>query len=272
MPSGFAEFSGVSYQLGEGREQKFYRVVRAGGIGLLVQDGGRTLHPTRRIGEQLREMLALGGGIPSASQLRDSLAEVELPDAARMLRAYPHELSGGQKQRVALSLVLAQKPKILLADEPTTALDPIRRELLLTLLASLKRDRGLAMVLVTHDMRLASRSADRILVLQQGRCVEEGPSGAVFASPKHPYTEELLQGTLTVRGPKATSEPSAQEPVDAAQLRLGCHYVGRCPREERECRVSAPQLEPAEPDWSVACHRVLRNNPSAADKDIFHEE
>ena len=186
---------------------------RGGLAGMVFQEPMTSLNPLHRIGRQVAEAVTLHRALPAAA-LRDRviavLEEAGFPDAAQRLDAFPHQLSGGQRQRVMIAMALANDPALLIADEPTTALDVTIQARILALLDRLKTSRGLAMLLITHDLRIVRRFADRVCVMKDGQVVEAGPVRAVFAAPAHPYTRMLLDAT-----PRGTPDPL---PDDAAPL------------------------------------------------------
>jgi peptide/nickel transport system ATP-binding protein len=187
-----------------GRE---HAALRGRRLAWMPQDPQASLHPLRRVGDQLRESLSVLLGLGRRQAEAAAIAwfdRVELPDPARLLRAYPHELSGGQRQRVGLALALAGDPALLVADEPTSALDPRLAREVLDLLARMRRERGLALLLVSHDLPLVGAYADDVLILRRGEPVECGPVATVFAHPAHAYTRALLAA-----GAPATTEVSA---------------------------------------------------------------
>ena len=189
--TGRLEFAGESMPL----LSPAHRALRGRGIAWMPQDPQASLHPLRRVGSQLTESLRVLRGLDAASalaQARRLFEELELPDPAALLARYPHQLSGGQRQRVGLALALAGNPQVLLADEPTSALDPRLADEILGLLDRLRAQRSLALLLVSHDLPLVGRHAQRLLILQRGRTVEAGPAQDIFSAPTQDYTRELL--------------------------------------------------------------------------------
>jgi oligopeptide transport system ATP-binding protein len=177
--------------------------VRGRGIGFVFQDATGSLTPHRRIGSQIAEVAMAAQGMAGAAARAESrrmLDCVHLPDAGRRLSQYPHELSGGMRQRVALALALVARPRLLFADEPTTALDVTVQAEILALVAELCRDFGMALLLVTHDLGVVAALADRIAVMQSGRIVEQAAAAEFFAGPRHPYSAGLLAAVPTLAG------------------------------------------------------------------------
>ncbi len=180
------------------------RGVRGRGIGFVFQDAGGSLTPHRRIGDQLAEVAAATLGLTARRALEeatDILARVRLPDPAARLAQYPHELSGGMRQRVALALALVARPRLLFADEPTTALDVTVQAEIMALLAALCDDLGMALLLVTHDLGVVAALADRIAVMKEGRLVETSPAASFLQGPRDAYSRALLAAVPTLAGP-----------------------------------------------------------------------
>ena len=175
-----------------GADPATLRAARGGTAGIVFQEPMTSLNPLHRIGRQVGEALALHGARPARGAIEALLAGVGFPDAARRLDAFPHQLSGGQRQRVMIAMALANNPRLLVADEPTTALDVTIQAGILDLLARERRARGLALLLISHDLNVVRRVADRVCVMKDGAVVEAGPAGEVFARPQHPYTRMLL--------------------------------------------------------------------------------
>jgi peptide/nickel transport system ATP-binding protein len=208
---------------------------------MVFQDPMAALDPLQRIGTQIAEgILWHEGGARSAAWARAAalLEEVGLPDPEARLRQYPHELSGGQRQRALIALALACDPALLIADEPTTALDAVVALKVLDLLRDLAERRGMALILVSHDLKAVARVAGRVVVLYGGEVMEEGPVEAVFAAPRHPYTRGLMAARPTVRAPGAprTALPTIPgHPPSLGDLPPGCRFHGRCPEGTAAC-------------------------------------
>jgi peptide/nickel transport system ATP-binding protein len=204
------------------------RAVRWTGAAIVFQGALHSLNPVHRIGPQIEEAVLQHAAKPSAAAARTRAAEllerVGIP-AARA-DAYPHQLSGGQRQRVLIAIALACEPKLLIADEPTTALDVMVQAQVLELLAELQRDQGLAMLFITHDLSVLAQVCSRLAVMYAGRIVEEGPSAEVLASPQHPYSRALAGAFPTIGDPSSRLAPSglAGDPPDPTALPGGCSF------------------------------------------------
>jgi len=228
---------------------------RGSGIGFVFQDASGSLTPHRPIGDQLAEVTMAASGVSSRVALQEAaamLGRVRLPDAGRLLAQYPHELSGGMRQRVAIALALMAKPRILFADEPTTALDVTVQAEVMALLASLCSEFGMALLIVTHDLGVVAALADRIAVMYAGRFVEVGEAQALLANPRHPYTAGLLAAVprLGDRGELATIPGSPPRPGEIIQ---GCRFEPRCLGRTDRCRSADPSLAD-QIVKGVACH------------------
>ena len=244
-----------------------WSAVRGRQIALVFQEPGAALDPVRTLGEHLAEALESGrrGGPLGARAVRERsrelLAEVAFSDPDRGLREYPHRLSGGQRQRACLAIALAAEPSLLVADEPTASLDATVAADVLDLLDRLRRDRRLALILVTHDLATAARRADRALVLYAGRVVEEGPAAAVLAEPAHPYTRALVacMPRLSQAGERGRRLPAIPGAVPPLEERLprgeSCAFAPRCPARFAPCDRREPELLPSGPPPRLSrCH------------------
>jgi peptide/nickel transport system ATP-binding protein len=188
---------------------------------------------------------------------------VKVPSPERRLKAYPHELSGGMRQRAMIAIALACQPALLLADEPTTALDATVQVQVLILLRKLQQEFGMALMFVTHDLGVAAQIADRVAVMYAGRIVEEGSAQDVLLHPRHPYTIGMLASTMEgrVRGRDIEAIPGS--PPDMRSLPAGCSFAPRCRFAIASCRETMPSAEMVEPGHTVACLRVAEVSPSA---------
>lgn len=220
------------------------RAIRGGRIAMVFQDPFSSLNPTMTLGAQLLEVLALHTSL-SRRQAHDRALEllraVQIPSPELCLRRYPHEVSGGQRQRVLIAMAFAASPDLIIADEPTTALDVTVQAQVLALMAELRRTTGAAIVLITHDLGIVAETCDRVLVMYAGRIVEEASTADLFKRPLHPYTEGLLQSLPSLTGPRAPRLPSipGQPPVPA-EVEVGCSFAERCPYAMTECRTRVP--------------------------------
>lgn len=244
--------------------------LRGRGIGMIFQDPASALNPVFSIGSVMRDVLHRHEGLRGeAAQARalELLTRVGLPDPAHVLEAYPHQLSGGMKQRAAIATALAARPALLVADEPTTALDATVQAQVLALLAELQRDTGVAMIFISHDLAVVSRVCARAAVMYAGRIVEEAPVERLFAAPAHPYTRGLFAARPVLRRPSRLDEmqaiapprervpllaiPGAVPPLSAVPP--GCAFHPRCRLATHRCSAETPALQATEGDGAVAC-------------------
>ena len=244
----------------DGLSESAMRRMRGRRMAMVFQEPMTALNPVQRIGDQIAEAQIVHGvaGRRAAREAAAALIDrVGIPDAARRARDYPHRLSGGMRQRATVAMALAGDPALLIADEPTTALDVTVQAQILELLADLGRDRGMAMLFISHDLGAVSEIADDIAVMYAGRIVERGPTRAVLESPRHPYTSGLL-ATLPRLGRNPARLPAIPGNVpDLAALPPGCAFVDRCSRAVPECRRATPPLEALEGGRAVACPRAF---------------
>jgi oligopeptide/dipeptide ABC transporter ATP-binding protein len=233
--------------------------VRGDRIGIVFQEAAAALNPVMRVGAQVGEALRVHRGLGRKEALAEAvelLRAVRLADPERQARAYPHELSGGMKQRAMLAAALACKPALLIADEPTTALDVTIQAQILELLRGLRDELGLTILLITHDLGVVAENAERVGVMYAGRIVEEAPVGDLFERPGHPYTRGLLASLPGAGGhdapgrrlptlPGAVPDPAAPPP--------GCRFHPRCPEAFEPCRSDAPDLATIDGERRAAC-------------------
>ena len=228
---------------------------------MIFQEPLLALDPVYNLGQQITETIRRHENVSIQEAHQRALAlfeRVRIPSPERRLQAYPHEMSGGMRQRAMIALALACKPQLLLADEPTTALDATVQIQILLLLRELQKDLGLAVVFVTHDIGAAVEVADRIAVMYAGRIVEEGPARTLLRQPRHPYTRALLQSRADGALAKGQRlETIAGAPPDLAALPNGCAFATRCKLAQPECESMQPDVSWLEDNHSVRCLRAL---------------
>jgi peptide/nickel transport system ATP-binding protein len=239
--------------------------MRGDRIAMIFQEPMTSLNPAFTIGDQIAEGVRRHrGGTKGAARERalEMLRRVKIPAAEKRLDAYPHQMSGGMRQRAMIALALACRPQVLLADEPTTALDATVQIQILLLLRELQREMGLSVVFVTHDIGAATEVADRIAVMYAGRIVEEGPARTLIRAPRHPYTRALL--TSRAHGALAKGsrlETIAGAPPDLSALPPGCAFADRCSLAQDACRQAPPEVVHLGPLHRARC---LRTDATAA--------
>jgi peptide/nickel transport system ATP-binding protein len=250
--------------------ERAMRAIRGNDISMIFQEPMTSLNPVLTVGRQLGETLRLHQGLDKrAAEGRaiEMLALVGIPEPRRRVREYPHQMSGGMRQRVMIAMALACNPKLLIADEPTTALDVTIQAQILALMADLKRKVGAAIVLITHDLGVVAEVAERVMVMYAGRKVEEAPVAKLFRSPRHPYTQGLL-GAVPKLGSSLTGTDTklAEIPGQVPSLKeriAGCVFASRCALATEMCRQLAPALEAKAPGHVAACHYAAREAVAA---------
>jgi oligopeptide/dipeptide ABC transporter ATP-binding protein len=236
------------------------REVRGGEIGMVFQEPMTSLNPVLSIGRQITEMLEQHRGSDrAAAQNRavEMLNLVGIADPQRRLKQYPHQLSGGMRQRVMIAIALACEPKLIIADEPTTALDVTIQAQILELMQNLTRRLGVALIVITHNLGIVARYAHRVNVMYAGRIVESGSAAAIYHTPHHPYTMALLKSVPRLDRPRqARLDPIEGSPPDLTRLGQGCAFRPRCRFAIERCAIEAPALEPVgDAGQLAACFR-----------------
>jgi peptide/nickel transport system ATP-binding protein len=234
------------------------RALRGKRIAMVFQDPAATLNPVLTIGTQMALAVRAhgGGGEAAARDLASrTLARVGIPDAAARLDAYPHEFSGGMRQRVAIATALLHGPELIIADEPTTALDVSIQAQILAEMKQLARESGTALIWISHDLATVSSLADRVLVMYAGRIVESGPVAAVLRAPLHPYTRGLLDSLPAMAAPGARLNQIPGSTPSLLALPPGCPFAPRCPRADASCATDPPRVE--QPGRLALCHHPL---------------
>jgi peptide/nickel transport system ATP-binding protein/oligopeptide transport system ATP-binding protein len=235
------------------------REVRGERIGMVFQDPMTSFNPVYRIGAQIVEAIRAHRGDVSKADAQartvELLKSVGIPDAVRRVDDYPHQFSGGMRQRAMIAMALALEPEVLIADEPTTALDVTIQAQILRLLEDLNRERDLATILITHDLGIVAEVADRVLVMYAGRVVEEGTLDEIFYDPQHPYTWGLLGSLTRLDRPRPARLPQiGGAPPSLLELPEGCSFRPRCPHEFDRC-AEMPKLEAPLPEATAHCDR-----------------
>ena len=236
------------------------RRVRGGGIGMVFQEPAAALNPVHTIGRQIADVVRLHRGLGKTEAWQEAvrlLGEMGIPEPDQRANAYPHELSGGMQQRATIAIAVSARPRLLIADEPTTALDATVRAEILVLLLRLRDEHGMALLIITHDINVVERVADRVLVMYTGRIVESGPCESVMRSPRHPYTQGLLASRLRLGvGRTAPLEGIPGSVPDLMALPRGCTFHPRCRLADAECETEFPSLDELGHGRQCACYKV----------------
>ncbi|MCA3316985.1 MAG: ABC transporter ATP-binding protein [Roseomonas sp.] len=233
--------------------------IRGPGIAMIFQEPMTSLNPVFSIGDQIMETIKAHENLPAAALRKraiDMLDKVGIPSAARRLDDYPHQMSGGQRQRVMIAIALACNPKLLIADEPTTALDVTIQAQILDLLMDLRDEFRMAIMIITHNMGVIAETADRVLVMYAGRVIEEAPVARIFDHPIHPYTRGLLECVPSITEDRARLIAIPGTLPDPARRPPGCRYSVRCRYAQPSCSDALPPLILEEADHWAACLRA----------------
>ncbi|MDQ2687578.1 MAG: ABC transporter ATP-binding protein [Armatimonadota bacterium] len=244
------------------------RAVRGKDVGMIFQEPMTSLNPTFTIGWQLREAMTIHGTSAADADAHavELLERIGLKNAAGAMRQYPHELSGGMRQRVMIAMALANRPKLLIADEPTTALDVTVQAQILALIRELQAETGMAVLLITHDLGIVAEVADQVSVMYAGQIVEEAPTRDLYKNPLHPYTQGLF-ASLPARNRRGQDLATLEGIVpDAAAWPPACRFAERCPFRWEACETMPPVLRPPSADRPVRCHLYDPRIPGSADR------
>lgn len=236
--------------------QREFNKIRSKDMAMIFQDPMTSLNPYLRVSEQMAEVLMLHNGISKSQAVTESvrmLDAVRIPDARARVTMYPHEFSGGMRQRIMIAMSLLCQPRLLIADEPTTALDVTVQAQIMQLLGDIRKDFGTAVILITHDLGVVAGFCDRTLVMYGGQVMEEGTTDDIFAKPSHPYTSGLLKAVPRLDIDEAELVTISGEPPDMSNLPSGCPFSPRCPVKRDHCTAQRPVLETFG-DRRRACH------------------
>jgi peptide/nickel transport system ATP-binding protein len=243
------------------------RAIRAKEIAMVFQEPMTSLNPVYTVGEQIAEVLRLHEGLSRRAALAraaDMLKLVHIPHPERRVNDYPHQFSGGMRQRVMIAMALSCNPKLLIADEPTTALDVTIQAQILELLTDLKERLGMAVILITHAMGVVAETAQRVVVMYAGKVIEEAPVEEIFRSPRHPYTRGLINSIPRIDAADVATRRLDAIPGTVPSLlepKPGCRFAARCPRVQDDCLPETPALREISPGHKVAC---LHPEPAGA--------
>jgi oligopeptide/dipeptide ABC transporter ATP-binding protein len=238
--------------------QRAMRGVRGNHISMIFQEPMTALNPVISIGKQIMEVFRIHRGLSRAKARQaaiDALRTVRIPDPEHRVDEYPFQMSGGMRQRVMIAMALACEPRLLIADEPTTALDVTIQAQILKLMKQLQKERGTSILFITHDLGVVAEMADDVLIMYAGKVVESGSVEQIFNSPAHPYTLGLMASIPSLdsppKAPLSTIEGSVPGLLD---LPTGCRFEPRCPRAEELCATAPPEMKPVAPGHEAACH------------------
>jgi oligopeptide/dipeptide ABC transporter ATP-binding protein len=242
-------------------KEKEMEKIRGRKISMIFQEPMTSLNPVMKIGKQISEVFELHYGLSSKeakNKAIEMLHKVKIPMPEKRFEEYPHELSGGMRQRIMIAMALACNPELLIADEPTTALDVTVQAQIIALLNNLQKELGMSMLLITHDLGVVSEMCDEVAIMYAGKIVEQGTIHDIFTNPKHPYTQGLLKATLVLGHKKPLEELSTipgHAPLLTEKLK-GCHFHPRCPKASKECQEQEPLFHTISPTQKAACFKI----------------
>jgi oligopeptide/dipeptide ABC transporter ATP-binding protein len=244
------------------------RDFRGNEVAMIFQDPMSSLNPVTKVGVQIDEAMTAHSRFTeeeAAARVVPLLEQVRVPEAARRAKDYPHQFSGGMRQRAMIAMGMSNEPALIIADEPTTALDVTVQAQVINLLKNLNRERGAAIVLITHNMALVASICTRVIVMYAGRIVEEGPVRQIFASPQHPYTWSLLRSVPRVDADVAERLVSIDGlPPDLVRMPPGCKFHPRCRFKVEQCETEEPPLDTVAPNQRARCWVLMKNVPQEA--------
>lgn len=235
---------------------KTLSAIRGRRIAMIFQDPSSSLNPSHRIGAQIGEALALHRGLSGEENVREAqrlLEQVHIPNVKQRMSAYPHEMSGGMNQRIMIAMALAGQPDLLIADEPTTALDATVQAQILDLLGEVRRDTDMALVTISHDLGVIAQTSERAVVMYAGRIVEMAETSSLFSNPRHPYTQGLLAALPDIEGTTHRLQTIAGTVPEAGNLPPGCSFHPRCPVALEACKMEFPVLHDLKNHHYSAC-------------------
>lgn len=254
--SGSIRFNGV--EMSHASEEAL-RQVRGNRISMIYQDPMTSLNPMMKIGKQILEVLEAHGEKPDKSKVIDVLRAVAIPDPEKCYNSYPHEFSGGMRQRVMIAMAILLEPDLLIADEPTTALDVTVQRQILNLVRELQKNRKMSLLWISHDLSVISEMADKVIVMYAGRIVEVSSVEKIFESPRHPYTAGLIS-SLVMRNHQEPMVAIEGNPPKPWTVTTQCGFADRCSRVRAECRKALPELVPSEGGAYACMNPVERNS------------